>query len=139
MKKSIYILLAITLLFSSCGIHKLKKEGVYKELPSEKYLVYVKDSTVNIIDVRSTKEYNRSHIEGAINVSYFGGHFKENFNKLKLDSTKTTLIYCETQHRSLMMANKIYKSGFHSIIDLDKGMRKWRKLEMPFVVGDSLQ
>jgi len=138
MKKSIYILLTITLLFSSCGLHKLKKEGAYKELPSEDYLVYVKDSTVNIIDVRSPHEFKESHIEGAINVSYFGGHFKEDFNKLDLDTSKTTLIYCQTQHRSLMVANKIYKAGFHSIIDLDKGMRVWIKKEMPFVVEDTI-
>jgi len=139
MKKLISILFTITLLFTSCGLHKLKKEGVYKELSSEEYLVFVKDSTVNIIDVRSPHEYNRSHIEGAINVSYFGGHFKEEFNKLNLDTSKTTLIYCQTQHRSLMVANKIYKAGFHSIIDLDKGMSVWIKKEMPFVVGDTLK
>jgi len=128
-----------SIIVSSCSIHKLKKNGVYTELPSEEYLVYVNDSSVNIIDVRSPREYSRSHIKGAINVSYFDGHFKESFNKLYLDSSKTILIYCETQHRSLLVANKIYKSGFHSIIDLDKGMSKWRKLEMPIVIGDTLQ
>lgn len=138
MRYSIFYLVILTLLVSSCGLHKLKKNGVYKELSSEEYLVYVNDSMVNLIDVRSPKEYNRSHINGAINVSYFGGHFKENFQKLDLDSSKATLIYCETQHRSLMAANKIYKSGFNSIIDLDNGMRIWRKKEMPYVVGDSL-
>lgn len=133
-----FYLVAFSFFVSSCGLHKLKKEKVYKELSSEEYLVYVNDSIVNIIDVRSPKEYKKSHIKGAINVSYFGGHFIENFQKLDLDSTRTTLIYCETQHRSLMAANKIYKSGFNTIIDLDKGMRIWRKNEMPFVVGDSL-
>jgi len=139
MKNSTYILFTIILLFSSCGLHKLKKEGVYKELPSEEYLVYVKDSSVNIIDVRTQKEYNKSHIKGAINVSYFGGNFKENFNKLNLDTSKTTLIYCQTQHRSLMVANKIYKAGIHSIVDLDKGIRVWLKAEMPYVVGETLK
>lgn len=37
-----------------------------------------------------------------------------------------------------MVANKIYKSGYNTIVDLDKGMRIWRKKEMPFVKGDSL-
>lgn len=134
------VFLFISLIISSCSISKLKKKEVYKELPAEEYLNYVQDSSVNIIDVRTPKEYNKSHIKNAINVSYFGGKFKEKFNQLKLDSTKTTLIYCATQHRSLMVANKIYKSGFHNIIDLDKGMNAWLKKELPFVVGgDSLQ
>ena len=135
MKTGLLFLVFFALLFSSCGLHKLKKQGVYKEVSSKEYLVYVKDSTVNIIDVRSPKEYQKSHIEGAINISYFGGHFKEEFKKLELDTTKTTLIYCQTQHRSLMVANKIYKAGFHSIIDLEKGMRVWLKEDLPFVVG----
>jgi rhodanese-related sulfurtransferase len=139
MKNTIIPIFLFSLLISSCSIHKLKKNGVYKDVSSEEYLVYVNDSSVNIIDVRSPKEYNRSHIEGAVNVSYFGGKFKENFNKLDLDTSRTTLIYCQTQHRSLMVANKIYKAGFHSIIDLDKGMRVWLKDEMPYVVGDSLK
>ena len=132
------LFIILSLILGSCSIHKLKKNGVYKEISSEEYLIYVNDSSVNIIDVRSPKEYNKSHIKGAINVSYFGGKFKENFNKLDLDTSKTTLIYCQTQHRSLMVANKIYKSGFHSIIDLDKGMRVWLKNEMPYVAGDSI-
>jgi len=78
MIKNIFLLTIISILISSCSIHKLKKKGVYKELSSEKYYVYVKDSSVNIIDVRSAREYENYHIEGAINVSYFGGHFKEN-------------------------------------------------------------
>lgn len=132
-----YILIFV--LISSCSIQKLKKYGVYKELPPKDYNGYVLDTSNVIIDVRTPKEYNKSHIKGAINVSYFGGHFKENFTELDLDTTKTILIYCETQHRSLMVANKIYKSGFNTIIDLDKGMRIWRKKELTFEVSDSLK
>lgn len=73
MRYSAFYFVAFCLFISSCGIHKLKKEGVYKKLPSEEYLVYVNDSIVNIIDVRSPKKYKKSHIKGAINVSYFGG------------------------------------------------------------------
>lgn len=138
MKYTILFLGAFVLILNSCGIHKLEKKGVYKELPSEEYLMYVNDSLVTVIDVRSNKEYKKSHIKGAINLSCFGGNFKENFEKLDLDSTQPILIYCETQHRSLLVANKIYKSGFNNIIDLDKGMRIWRKNEMPFVIGDTL-
>ena len=118
---------------SSCSISKLEKMGVYKELTSIEYIVYVTDSLVNIIDVRSPKEYKKSHIEGAINISYFGGSFKEELDKQKFDTTKTMLIYCETQHRSLFVANKLYKAGFKSIVDLEKGMRVWRKNNYPFI------
>ena len=137
MLKSQYLLLYILFLsclgFESCSIHKLSKKGVYKEVSSKEYLLYVNDSTVNIIDVRTAAEYQKSHIKGALNVSYFGGHFKKSLVELDLDTNRTTLIYCETQHRSLFVAKKLYKAGFKSIIDLDKGMVKWRKKGLPFV------
>lgn len=108
-------------------------------MSSKEYFVYVKDSSVNILDVRSAHEYEDYHIEGAVNVSYFGGHFKEDLKKQNLDTTKKTLIYCQTQHRSLMVANKVYKAGFRSIIDLDKGLRVWYKNDFPTVVRDTLE
>ena len=137
MVKNTFLFLIVLVLLSGCSINKLTKIGVYKELSAEEYYVYVKDSLVNIIDVRSANEYQKSHIEGAINASYFGGNFKEVFTKLNLDTSKTTLIYCETQHRSLMVANKIHKAGFNAIIDLDKGMRVWRKNNFPYTEGSS--
>jgi len=138
MIRNIFLLAIISTLISSCSIHKLKKKGAYKELSSKEYYVYVKDSSVNIIDVRSAHEYESYHIEGAVNVSYFGGHFKEDVKKQNLDTSKTTLIYCQTQHRSLMVANKLYKEGFKTIIDLDKGMRVWYKNDFPTVITDTL-
>ena len=110
----------------------MKKEGVYQELAGEEFLKYVTDSTVNVIDVRTHAEYKKSHIKGAINISYLGGHFKKELNELNLDTNKTTLIYCETQHRSLFVAKKLKKHGVSKIIDLDKGMMRWRKEQFPF-------
>ena len=139
MIKKIVQLGLVLIVLSSCSTHKLKRKGAYIELSPEEFHIYVKDSSVNIIDVRSAHEYENYHIEGAVNVSYFGGHFKEDLQKLNLDTTKTTLIYCETQHRTLMVANKIYKAGFNNIIDLDKGMRVWYKNEFPTVVTDTIE
>ena len=139
MIRNIFLLGLLVIALSNCSIHKLKKKDVYKELPPQAYYEYVKDSSVYIIDVRSFEEYEKSHIESALNLSYFGGHFKENFYNLNLDTTKTILIYCQTQHRSLMVANKIHKAGFNTIIDLDKGMRVWIKKDFPVIKTDSLK
>lgn len=132
------VYLTLCFFIAGCSIGRLTKIGVYKELPPEAYLEYVNDSLVNIIDVRTISEYEKSHIAGAVNVNYFGGNFKEDLASLNLDKNKTMLIYCETQHRSLFVAKKIYVMGFRSIIDLDKGMMYWRKNNFPYVV-DSLQ
>ncbi len=129
----IFLFLASALLMGACSISHLTKIGVYRELSPESYLPYVNDSTINLIDVRTQGEYEKSHIKGAVNVSYFGGHFREELKALELDRSKPTLIYCETQHRSLFVAKKMYVMGFHNIIDLDKGMMHWRKEGFPSV------
>lgn len=121
------------MLFSGCSINRLTRKGVYKEVEPAVYLNYINDSTVNIIDVRTPGEYAKSHIKGAVNASYFGGDFKKIIDSLALDTGRTTLIYCETQHRSLFATKILYKRGFNKIIDLNKGMMNWRKLEFPYI------
>lgn len=133
MKFTYLVLFCCTVLVSSCSINRLSRKGVYKEVEPETYLNYVNDSTVNIIDVRTPGEYAKSHIKGAVNASYFGGDFKEIVDSLALDKSRTTLIYCETQHRSLFATKILYKRGYVKIVDLKKGMMHWRKMAFPYI------
>ena len=122
------ILLAV---FFSCGIRRLEKKDIYKELNCQNFLEMT-DTCHQIIDVRTKGEFEESHIPGAINISYFSGQFKDIIDTVKFDKSKPVLIYCETQHRSLFVAKILGKKGFQSIIDLDKGMMRWRKNGFPY-------
>ncbi len=106
---------------------------MYTEVAPEDFQTLAQDTNNILIDVRTISEYQESHIKGAINISYFGGHFEEKLAVMHLDTSKTVLIYCETQHRSLFVAKKIYHLGFHKIVDLDKGMMNWRKNDFPYI------
>lgn len=128
----LFFFISLIFLVSACSVHRLARKGVYREIDASEFLNYVVDSNVNIIDVRTAKEYDKSHITLSVNASYFGGKFSDLIDSLKLDPTKTTLIYCETQHRSLFAAKILYKKGFNKIIDLNKGMSYWRKAGYPF-------
>ena len=97
------------------------------------YDTYSLDTSNIIIDERTSKEYKKSHIGRAINVSYFGGKFKNKVKKLNIDTFKTILLYYQIQHRSLFVSNKLYKLGYSSIIDLDKEFNQWKKQEFPIV------
>lgn len=126
------ILFLVTFSAAGCSINWLTKRGIYEELGPSEYLNYVQDSLINIIDVRTEGEYEKTHIDRALNVSYFSGHFRKVVDTIGLDKGIPLLIYCETQHRSLFAAKKLYKAGFNKIIDLDKGMMNWRKNEFPY-------
>ena len=133
MIKNIVFIVFCGLVLSACSIGRLTKKGVYTEVSGEQYLNIIQDSNVQIIDVRTKAEYEKSHILGAVNFSYLGGGFKKAVAESKLDPAKTTLIYCETQHRSLFAAKKLYRLGYKNIIDLDKGMMRWRKDGLPYI------
>lgn len=133
MVKQALTIIFTSLLIVSCSIGRLTKKGVYEEINADSYLSYVNDSSVQIIDVRTKGEFEKSHITGALNFSYLGGDFKKDVKTAGLDPNKTTLIYCETQHRSLFAAKKLYALGYTRIIDLDKGMMRWRKDGYPYV------
>lgn len=122
-----------TLLVSGCSIHRMTRQGTYKEVVPEVFLSYLNDSIVNVIDVRTNSEFEKSHIKGAMNVNYFGGHFIKDLKALTIDNNRITLIYCETQHRSLMVAKKMRREGFKQLVDLDKGMMNWRKKGFPYI------
>ncbi len=136
--KSLVPILILTLLVShACSIKRFTRLGYYQEKSGIEFQKYLNDSLVNIIDVRTIKEYEKSHIEGAKNASYIGGDFKEIVDSLQLNKSIPTLIYCETQHRSLFATKKLVKMGFKHIIDLDKGMIAWRKDGFSYVQGNN--
>ena len=116
----------------ACSANKLAIKGIYKELPSKEYKELIKQNDVNIIDVRTKSEFEKSHIKGAISASYFSGKFSKIVSDYNLDTNKVTVIYCETQHRSPAAAKRLYKLGFNKIVDLQKGMSEWRKQGFPY-------
>ncbi len=82
-----------------------------------------------IVDVRTNKEYNKSHIQKAINISYFGGDIKKHIDTL--DKSKPIFIYCQTQHRSPLTAKIMKRRGFKHVIDLKGGFMKWENENKP--------
>lgn len=125
------LLLFTYVILSSCSISRLEKKGVYREIDPDGYAVFIKDPQVHIIDVRTSSEFNKSHIPNAINISYLSGDFKDRISKLTWDKSRPILIYCETQHRSLFAAKILSKVGYTNIVDLDRGMINWRKKGYP--------
>jgi len=136
-------LFASLFIFNSCITSYLKKNEHYKEVKNEEYSREIQNykdtSTYNIIDIRTKKEYFKAHIEGADNASIMNKDFKEYLKGLNLDPTKPTYIYCETQHRSLFAAKILIEEfGYTNIIDLDRGLGKYRKKGLPYVTNDTL-
>lgn len=85
-----------------------------------------------IIDVRKSRDYRKSRIEGAINIEYpvpeeyftAGG---------AIDIRSTLFIYCYVGYSSKRAAVIFYDHGYRNIYSLDGGFMKWKSRKMPVV------
>ncbi|WP_405205551.1 rhodanese-like domain-containing protein [Aquimarina sp. LLG6339-5] len=79
---------------------------------------------VQLVDVRTPKEYAEGHIEGAINIDFSD----ENFETLisEVDKTKPVAVYCGRGGRSGKCSAYMKKAGFTKIYDLDGGITEWK-------------
>ena len=67
-----------------------------------------------LIDVRTKKEYEGGHINGAINhdiIDIMQGIFPN------IDKNEEITLYCESGNRSMMAKSMMENSGFKKIID----------------------
>ncbi len=95
-----------------------------KVLITEEYKAQITNNKVQLIDVRTPREYKISHIKGAKNIDFYSGQFALEFNKL--NKNKPVYVYCRSGSRSRHASNKLLKMGFTEIYDLKGGIVRWK-------------
>ncbi|MFW5444056.1 MAG: rhodanese-like domain-containing protein, partial [Methylococcaceae bacterium] len=86
-------------------------------------------TVIIIIDVRSSSEYQTSHVPGALHIPFWTA-----FTTDKLDSLKKTdpvILYCEHGPRAGIAKLAISLSGFENISYLAGHMTAWKKAGLP--------
>lgn len=87
---------------------------------------HLKEKNIQLIDVRTPREFVDGHIANARNFDYFNqSRFKEEIEKL--DKTKPVYLYCRSGNRSQKAAKMLVDSGFEKIYDLKGGFMLWNK------------
>ena len=136
MKSARYDLtLHIVLAFFICvctGCFTVKNSAgfTYEKLEMTAYNALLADSTDHtLIDVRTRGEYKRSHLEGAMNRSYFAFNYRKACSAV--DGNKLVFVYCQTCHRSPLAARKLKRLGFRRVVDLKGGYQHWHKDMVP--------
>ncbi len=81
-----------------------------------------------IIDVRSTAEYDAGHIPGAINVPI--ERLLGRLPQLGLDPARPVVAICLTAHRSVPAVRLLTRRGYDAR-QLAGGMQAWRKAGLP--------
>lgn len=126
MNKVIYISIIVFLL-GWFTIHTLEAQKFEKNrlTIAEFKEVLTSSDKIQIIDVRTEKEYNSGHIKGAILMNVLNRSlFMEQIETL--DKEIPTYIYCRSGKRSLK-ALKIFKqNNFTDVWDLKNGYLAWK-------------
>lgn len=104
-----------------------KKPSAYNAIqllsPSE-FKERVEGKNVQLIDVRTPKEYASGSIDGAKNINFFSGRFNIEFNAL--DKNKPIYLFCRSGSRSRQTSKKIALYGFTEIYDLQGGILNYK-------------
>jgi len=82
-----------------------------------------------ILDVRTSEEYESSHIPNALNIDYKSAEFKKQI--AKLDKNKIYLTYCRSGRRSAKSAEIMKELGIANVYMIDGGIIAWNREGLP--------
>jgi len=83
---------------------------------SEKYI---------FIDIRERAEYEKSHIEGAINIPYSDYDFDEQIDEFS--KNENYIMYCKKGICSLKAIEIMKEYGFKNLYNLENGFREGKR------------
>ncbi|WP_452219873.1 rhodanese-like domain-containing protein [Lacinutrix salivirga] len=121
MKYSIYLFVLLIVSLSSCTSDGA---GEIVEITTEEMQTFLKMEDVQLIDVRTPKEYLAGTIDTAQNINFLSPTFDVDIQAL--DKDKPVLLFCQKGGRSAKCAKKMKALGFKKIYDLSDGYSKWK-------------
>ncbi len=119
MKKYVFFLVLISSI--SC---KSQNDGHVQVIDMDTFKTEVIGKDVQLLDVRTEREYNQGHIDDAINIDILHLYtFKKEVKKL--DKSKPVYIYCQVGGRSKQAGKELETLGFQTIYDYSGGYSEW--------------
>jgi len=117
----ILLFLIVTISCKSQNIVSVEK------LQSVSFIEQLKNEEIQLIDVRTSKEYEQGAIKDARLMNFFDEDFKEQL--LKLNKEKPVYVYCKSGGRSKKTSKTLVKLGFKEVYDVKGGYDEWKKLK----------
>ncbi|MFD2524863.1 thioredoxin domain-containing protein [Flavihumibacter stibioxidans] len=127
--QKIVLLFAIVLFAGSCQLNGQTQSRLDPTAFEQK----IKSGSVQILDVRTSKEYKSGYIDNAMLADWLN---EKQFNERTqhLDKSRPVLVYCASGIRSAEAAEVLRTRGY-TVFELVGGMNKWKREGKP-VKGD---
>lgn len=104
------------------GIFSCQNRHVFKSVELQEFKTEIEKPGVQLLDVRTPKEFAEGHIPGAMNIDVNASDFDENI--ATLDKERGVAVYCRSGRRSKVAANKLANAGF-KVTELNSGFLSW--------------
>jgi rhodanese-related sulfurtransferase len=116
-----FFTLGVVLLLLNC--RNTSPQSIQR-ITSEEMREISKLEGMQLVDVRTPKEYENGHIPNAQNIDFLDAKFEANIQRL--NTSKPVIIYCQRGSRSAKCASKLIANGFVKVYDLDGGFAQWK-------------
>lgn len=105
-----------------------QEKDEYRKIGKALFVAEIIGKNVQLIDVRTPQEYEKGHIDNALN---FNINEKEVFLKQvsSLDKKEPVYLYCEKGGRSNRAAELMKSMGFTKIYDYSGGYDEWKSTD----------
>jgi rhodanese-related sulfurtransferase len=119
MKNVVFVFLFFVL--ASCSA----QQGTAAKMKPEAFEKGIEQSNIQILDVRTSAEYNSGHIQNALQADWTQTEqFKDRLQYVEKE--KPVYVYCLAGGRSNAAANWMRENGFTNVIELEGGVNAWR-------------
>jgi phage shock protein E len=112
------------LIICSFSIAKAQHTGKIKNISAKKLERKAK-SAIQLVDVRTGKEFAESCVENALNINVEDSLFTKKIEGL--DKNKPVYVYCRSGKRAAKAAETMKDAGFTKVYNLKGGILAWDK------------
>lgn len=95
----------------------------YNSVDVETFAKLIRSESVTLLDVRTADEFQKGHIDGAMNIDFRDSSFCEHA-VAELDSEDTIAVYCWSGRRSSAAAIVLAEEGF-CVVNLKGGYKEF--------------
>ena len=132
MNYKIILAIVIVLAVVAAWVFNANRKQNFKSVSVADFAELIKDTAnVQLLDVRTSDEFNEGHIDGALQIDFYSALFMD-LATMKLSTEKPVAIYCRSGRRSASAANKLAELGY-DVINLDGGIMAWKQSKKPIV------
>lgn len=115
-----HIIFSFMIMLFSCAT---QVQHEVKMLNQNEFAKKIKDTEVQLLDVRTHAEYLKAHLPNAININIQENGFNESA-KARLDRNKPVAVYCHSGRRSHIASGILLDMGYE-VYELEGGVGGW--------------